>query len=404
VQRTAEIEHVSFRKLMDTIPSTTYASHGMFYYPARFIPQVVRWAIDNYTATGDWILDPFAGSGTVCVESLIANRNSMSLDLNPLIEHLVAAKTCRGIVWDALEETARNVVSSKTRYLPKWSRIEYWHPERFFVALSRMWAGYYKSPDPLTLIALLRTTKRFSYGDDTVPKLFKSKSKIIEVKAMSHGDVESRIHQYFLDALRRTYRASKEFEQYYRGGIAKVQGGVDLLKYDFDEDRKFRLLVTSPPYGIAHEYIRSSKLELAWLGLTDKEITALTTSEIPYNHNPPDIEIESKSFRESFSKVKPHVARHCEIYFKSVLHVLGKAMSQIEPGGRAAIFIGNATFSGVEFSFHQIFREHLGRHGFEFERLLADEIKSRRLFKGRLNPSPNGITSEYLLVLRNRNN
>jgi hypothetical protein len=221
---------------------------------------------------------------------------------------------------------------------------------------------------------------------------------------MNHNSIQSRIHKYFVDALRASYRSSKDFEAYYRGGIATFHGEVDLLKYDFEKNRRFRLLVTSPPYGIAHEYIRSSKLELAWLGFTDKEITGLNNREIPYNKNPPDIEIESKSFRDSFSKVKPHVARHCEIYFKSVLHVLGKAMSQVKTGGRAAIFIGNATFSGIEFSFHQIFREHFGQQGFQFERLLADEIKSRRLFKGRLNPSPNGITVEYLLVLRNTNN
>jgi len=376
----------------------------MYYYPARFIPQVVRWAIDNYTDTHDWILDPFGGSGTVCVESLISNRNSLSLDLNPMIEHLITAKTYRGAVWEELEKTMRTVLSSKTQYLPRWSRIEYWYPERFFSVLSRMWAGYYESPHPLTLIALLRTTKRFSYGDDTVPKLFKSKTKTAEVNAMDHGSIQSRIHKYFIDALRDTYRASKDFEAYYRGGIPTFHGGVDLMKHDFENNRKFRLLLTSPPYGIAHEYIRSSKLELAWLGFTDKEITGLNNREIPYNNNPPDIEIESKSFRDSFSKVKPHVARHCEIYFKSVLHVLGKAMSQVRTGGRAAIFIGNATFSGVEFSFHQIFREHFGKQGFQFERLLADEIKSRRLFKGRLNPSPNGITVEYLLVLRNTNN
>ncbi len=37
---------VSFRMLMrNEIPSTDYASHGMYYYPAKFVPQVVRFLI-----------------------------------------------------------------------------------------------------------------------------------------------------------------------------------------------------------------------------------------------------------------------------------------------------------------------------------------------------------------------
>jgi len=75
-------------------------------------------------------------------------------------------------------------------------------------------------------------------------------------------------------------------------------------------------------------------------------------------------------------------------------------MDRLEPDGIAAIFVGNATFSGIEFPFHQIFREHLETKGYVFDRLLIDKIKGRRLFRGRQNLSPNGIASEYLLVLR----
>ncbi len=395
-------EHVSFRQLVDEIPSTTYASHGMYYYPARFIPQVVRWAIDNYTRPDDWIIDPFAGSGTVCVESQITHRNCVSLDLNPVIENLVTAKTFRGATWEKLEDDAHKILSSERTYRPTWSRIGYWHPEPILNLLGRMWGGYYQNPHPLTLIALLKTTRRFSYTHDIVPKLFKSKTKTLEMDGLKHADIHTMIQKYFLNALRSTYRASKSFEEYYTGGTAIVKGGVDLLNYDF-EKRKYDLLITSPPYGIAHEYIRSLKLELAWLGFTDERITQLLSHEIPYNRNPPPIEIMSDAFKMSFARVTPKVARHCMTYFQSVLFVLGRVMSLLRTNGTAAIFIGNATFSGVEFPFADIFREHFESRGFVFERLLIDQIKARRLFRGRQNPSPNGISFESLLVLTNAN-
>ncbi len=396
-------EPVSFRDIVPEISSTTYASHGMYYYPARFIPHVVRWAIQRYTVPGDWIIDPFAGSGTVCVEALITNRNSLSLDLSPILEHLIAAKTFRLKSLQEVQSSKDSILQSKTWYTPEWSRISYWHPKEFMQILGKMWGGYWREPHPLTLIALLRTTRYFSYADETIPKLFKSKTKTAEVERMLSTDYRTELKNHFLRMLRQVCEASQSFARYYKGGIAEAKGRIDLLHYGFDK-RKFRLLLTSPPYGIAHEYIRSVKLELAWLGYTDSEITNLLIKEIPYNSNPPEIEVRSEAFHRAFAKVKtPHAVRYCETYFKSILYVLGKVLARLEPDGIAAIFIGNATFSGVEFPFHEIFREHFESYGYNFERLLIDRIKARRLFKGRLNPSPNGIKSEYLLVLRNGN-
>ncbi|MBU4373636.1 MAG: site-specific DNA-methyltransferase [Euryarchaeota archaeon] len=39
--------------------------------------------ITTYTEIGDTILDPFAGSGTVALESLIAGRHVIVNDINP---------------------------------------------------------------------------------------------------------------------------------------------------------------------------------------------------------------------------------------------------------------------------------------------------------------------------------
>ncbi len=40
---------------------TYYATHGLYWYPARFIPHVVRYFIERYTKPGDLVFDPFAG-------------------------------------------------------------------------------------------------------------------------------------------------------------------------------------------------------------------------------------------------------------------------------------------------------------------------------------------------------
>jgi DNA modification methylase len=395
---------VSFRDLVPEIQSTTYASHGMYYYPAKFIPQVVRYVIQRYTQEGDWIIDPFGGSGTVGIEALLRGRNAALLDLNPMLGSLVEAKTIRNVDWDDLKACADKIIEGAEPFIPSWTRISYWHPPQFFEILSRMWGGYTRSPHPLTLIALLRTTKKFSYADDTVPKLFKSKRKTAKVQSLLGHDCPGLIRRFFLTETAKAYRRSVQFQGQFRGGELQVEGGINLISY-LQEGRlrgKFKVMLTSPPYGQAHEYIRSLKLELAWLGFADEEITKLISFEIPYN-NPPRIQINSDSYDRYRSLLEGEkVLKYYDTYFNSILFCLGKVGERVMPGGHACIFVGNATFSGVTVPFERIFAEHLTGEGFELEATLVDEIRGRRLFTGRRNPSPEGIRSESLLVLRKK--
>lgn len=86
------VTSVNFRELVLEIRDTGYLTHGLFYYPARFIPQVPRFCLRNYTKEGDWVVDPFAGSGTVGLEAVLMNRNAILIDINPLLNHIVPAK------------------------------------------------------------------------------------------------------------------------------------------------------------------------------------------------------------------------------------------------------------------------------------------------------------------------
>ena len=86
------IQLISFRELVPEIKDTGYLTHSIFYYPAKFIPQVVRYALKSFTNEGDWIVDPFAGSGTVGVEAYLCKRNAFLLDLNPLLNYMIPLK------------------------------------------------------------------------------------------------------------------------------------------------------------------------------------------------------------------------------------------------------------------------------------------------------------------------
>lgn len=69
-----------------------------------------RWAIQQYTKKGDWVLDPTVGAGTTIVEALTQGRNAAGMELQ-------FADVLRANVGKALSESfnEKNTVESVTR-------------------------------------------------------------------------------------------------------------------------------------------------------------------------------------------------------------------------------------------------------------------------------------------------
>jgi len=53
------------------------------WYWGNFIPQIPHQLMLRYTKKGDWVLDPFLGSGTTLIECRRLGRNGIGVELNP---------------------------------------------------------------------------------------------------------------------------------------------------------------------------------------------------------------------------------------------------------------------------------------------------------------------------------
>ena len=60
------------------------AGHSAWYW-GNFIPQIPHQLMLRYTKKGEWVLDPFAGSGTTLLECLRLGRNGLGIELNPAV-------------------------------------------------------------------------------------------------------------------------------------------------------------------------------------------------------------------------------------------------------------------------------------------------------------------------------
>ena len=76
-----------------TQKDTNYLTHCYHRYPAKFIPQLARRLILENSQDGDIICDPFYGSGSTILESILHNRISLGADINPIAHMITMTKT-----------------------------------------------------------------------------------------------------------------------------------------------------------------------------------------------------------------------------------------------------------------------------------------------------------------------
>ena len=73
--------------------NTTYLTHNLHPYPAKFIPQIPRALIQELSSAGETVADIFCGSGTTLLEALSLKRRAIGIDASPLAVLISKAKT-----------------------------------------------------------------------------------------------------------------------------------------------------------------------------------------------------------------------------------------------------------------------------------------------------------------------
>ena len=400
------IELVSFRDLVPEIKDTGYLTHAIFYYPAKFIPHVVRYALKSFTKEGDWVADPFAGSGTVGVEAYVCKRNAFLLDLNPLLNYMIPLKVRtekEELREDSLGQMLDDLENSKDHFTPAWSNIAYWYPPEMLEVLSRYW-GFIKDSERNTYTAIIESTllkmsKHFSYAEHRTPKLFRSKSKLKYIEELLQTDWREKLKEMIRRHSLETLRSLNDFAilTNHHNSRVEFKGGVDSSYYSFQ--REFDALITSPPYLQAQEYMRTVKMELFWLGYNDEEIRGLSRLEIPYRKA--DRIIQTVTLEKIRAELtRDDLIKLLDSYFCHTVNALENAMNRLKTDATACIFIGNPLIDGIKVEIWRILMEHFTNNGYILENLYEDRIKNRQLFGTRKNKNPDGMKSEFLLILR----
>ncbi|MCX8170532.1 MAG: hypothetical protein N3E47_00975 [Candidatus Bathyarchaeota archaeon] len=404
LEREGKYKSVSFRKLVNEIPSTTHATFGLYRYPAKFIPQVISFILKNYARPKMKVFDPFAGYGTVGVVARIYDCDYELWDLNPLLEVLHAVATLKpkniGVI-----SLLHQIECYKEEFIPRWSNLYYWYPEDFLPFLFKVWGFYHSLEDEyikhILVIPLLKVTRYFSYDDIQRQKLSKSPKSEQRIKSLLKSDWKTVFFQMLRKEITLVLERIHEYQKYSPKDVNSiVKGGVDTLSEDLREEKD--ILITSPPYLQSHEYIRQAKMDLFWLGFSEDYINRLSKLEIPYRNVPPQ-PIYSQTYLQWRSRIKEHrLLKIFDNYFWGVLGALTRLQKKMS--SYMFLFVGRASIRGSPVPIDQIFAEHFSSLGWIHETTLMDTIVARRLFSYKINPATgirdNRTPTENLVILK----
>lgn len=269
--------HYSFLKL--NRKEVTELNHGLHKYPAKFIPQLPRWAL-GYAASQkrEAVLDPFCGSGTTLVEAGLLGHQALGCDISPLAVIISKAKTARIIgEADYVVNIISGVVSRATQIaqeiFPKLT------PEESCLGLHRTWSFWFRTEEMSKLLALRQCIEELDDAEFTELKVFlfaclssiaKSASYLNEDQIKVRYDREKTpddpLQTFSRMAVPSAVQQIELGKRYVRRGAqfdTQVSSATDLPFSNRSVDR----VITSPPYINAVDYTMAHKYNLFVLGL-----------------------------------------------------------------------------------------------------------------------------------------
>ncbi len=246
--------------------------HGFHSYPARMHPVTAHRLARGFTPMGGRLLDPFCGSGTVLVESMLLGLKPTGFDLNPLAVRLARCKTTprtdgelNHMVGQASECAAfaddrRKTKAGASRRFGA-EDVALFEPHVLLELDSLLEGIRSLGRDPartdLELVLSSLLVKLSRRQADT--------SKAVGTRRLAAGHAT----RQFLGKARELARRLAEFRGLLPSAAvqpAKVKQGNATLPAEVPAG-PFDAVVTSPPYAATYDYIEHHALRLRWLGL-----------------------------------------------------------------------------------------------------------------------------------------
>ncbi len=386
--------------------SSSYTTHTIHAFAAKFPPQLPRTFIEQLTRPGDTVLDPMMGSGTTVLEAALLGRRAIGVDLDPLAVRVSRVKT-RSVDHEQLRAAGDSVTANASMLLMDKPALET-EIERRFDPATRDFLDYWFMPETQhELLALLLNVE--DEPDTEVREVLEVVfSSIIITKSGGVSLARDLAHTRPHRAPSKTVRSAiAQFKTRLRKSVTALRSLPDdvfpvaLHRADARElpidDESVDLVITSPPYANALDYMRAYKFSLIWFGEPISSLSALRStyigSENSHGTIADDLPAGAARCVSELAQRDPRKARVLQKYLVELRAVLAEMYRVLRTGTAAGIVVGPSTMRGIRVQTQEHLAEISTRLGFDVVGIGKRALdRDRRMMPARWgNSKMNGI-------------
>lgn len=378
-------------------------------FPARMAPELVRDAL-NLVPAGGRILDPMCGSGTVLRAAVEAGRPCVGVDIDPLAVTMSQVWTSRLDPEEIRNDAAVLVRGAQALNSAAVERpsdpetlkfISFWfaaEQEDELARLSTMLARQDRPTKQALMIALSRIIvskeMKASLARDT------SHSRPHKVAERNNFDVYSGFQKSARAMARRLQPERIQCKADIWLGDARTLSDID--------DNAFDLVLTSPPYLNAIDYLRGHRLALVWMGhliRSLRETRALSVGAeriLPQTQGSPEItHFVTETEGSTIGSRQLGWIRRYAADMEAILQQLHRTLN---PTGHAVLVLGNSFIRGAAVDNAGLIESLATRNNFSVQDRKTRKILARRRYlpppgKG-TNALDTRMRTETVLTLR----
>ena len=387
--------------------STTSFTHGLHRFPAKFIPQVPAWALDNFGTRATTTLDPFMGSGTTLVEGLLRGGTTVGIDIDPLARFIARAKVSNADD-ERIAELGR-VIDAKWRApaerlrtpMPDIKNFGHWfQPEQWgWVQSLHDTIGTLDCTDEerVFLLAVFSSTLRWvSNADDQSQKTYVSGTL-----PKTPPPVTEVFWRFFTRAVNGLSELNRKRHS---EALVSIPSSSDATSLGLQPET-IDLAITSPPYLDSVDYAYNMMMEYFWLGphigVPDRQAFNRIRRE-PVGAKNPAERIGLPDALEGIVRLDmmPPARRvAATTYFALMERHFAEMAHCLKEGARYVLVVGNSqTLRGVV-PLHDAFVALAAAAGLQMERAFGYRIR-RHYMKFPRNGRGGIILIDWILVFR----
>jgi hypothetical protein len=390
-------------------------------YPAKLLLNIPYAFLncDALVQPGSKILDPFCGSGTVLLESMVKGFDADGCDANPLARIISTAKTRRIDPTLLAAELERIVQMSREcrPHEPEVVNIDYWFYPRVRHALGRLAAAIHTCCSvealPFFQTCFSACVRRVSLADPRLSVPVRLNADRADVYGAKGSEALRRLR------LLKRVDVARLFWRLTSSNIRRMKTLWDVPSIASEPnlftdarrlprpDGSYDLVLTSPPYAGAQKYIRASCLSLGWLGLTPgKALRPLEQLSIGREHLTLSERgrglatgiPEADRLLASVEERNPLRAQIAATYLREMMCALREAARVTKVGGHLVLVAGENLVAEHRFDTPRYLQQLAEAHGCRTRAILIDEIRTRGLMVKR-NRTAGLIPHEAIIVM-----